>query len=306
MHHMLLTNHLSGGVQNQIRKIGIVVYNKRFQAAGYLGSCANLLGAVLCDFLDSANEETVNLHIKGSDRAKHICMVCDYVLGRAAFQLADGVYIFGKRIHFPRQRILNVVICTDCCGQSIYTGVGQCCVSGSAVKVDSQIAAGCHGAAFANANRSGFQPILHMHTDNDVDFVHQAAVDQFFSAASYTFLAGLENQHHSASELVLHRFEGFGRAEKHSGMGIVAAGMHLTFGFGFERQVGFFFDQKRIHICANANGKMILLGIDGCYDTGLTVAFAIGYTKTVQLSLYHGNRLRQVKSDFGIFVNFVS
>jgi len=70
------------------------------------------------------------------------------------------------------------------------------------------------------------------------------------------FLGRLEDQHHLARQVLLHRHQRFGHAQQGGGVRVMAAGMHhahglaavLVGGLGGERQPGLFGYRQRVHV----------------------------------------------------------
>ncbi|KAG1255598.1 hypothetical protein G6F68_010232 [Rhizopus microsporus] len=84
------------------------------------------------------------------------------------------------------------------------------------------------------------------------------------------FLGRLEDQHHLARQVLLHRHQRFGHAEQGGGVRIMAAGMHhahglaavLVCGLGGERQAGLLGHRQRIHVRAQRDLRARLAAFD--------------------------------------------
>ena len=94
------------------------------------------------------------------------------------------------------------------------------------------------------------------HIVHPVDFLngetlHQPVPDHLAPAAA-AFLGGLEDHHGGAVEIP-RLGQVFGGAQKHGGMAVMAAGMHLARHFRRIGQPGLFDDRQRVHVGAQAD-----------------------------------------------------
>ena len=116
------------------------------------------------------------------------------------------------------------------------------------------------------------------HVVHAVDFLdgptgHQAIIHHGLAAGA-AFFGRLEDHDNRAVEFA-GRGEVLGRAEKHGGMAIMAAGMHLPGNGRAVGEVGFLLDRQRVHIGAQADSASAwpVAPVDHADNAGLANPF---------------------------------
>ena len=151
--------------------------------------------------------------------------------------------------------------------------MGHCAVAALALDGDLVLVTGGHAPA---AVQNGNHALGEGHSGHGMD--HQSGVylrilqnsgRQHILCSLQCFLAGLEHELDRALNFILHALEQLCGTKHHSGMSVMAAGMHPAGILGAELHIGLLFYRQGVHIAPNQEALAGLLSTCQNHQTAL-------------------------------------
>ena len=179
--------------------------------------------------------------------------------------------------------------------------VGLCTVAALALHPDLELACGGHSRAGRESDLAGGDLSPDVLAVNSVNAFHCAVFDHGGSALS-SLLRGLERELNGAAQLVLDIVEDVGGGEHHSGMGIVAAGVHNAVNGGLVGQIVLLGDRKSVHVAADEDGLAGLAALYGGQYAGLKTTLYVRHAYLIKFGLDELAGFIFLGAEFGVHV----
>ena len=179
--------------------------------------------------------------------------------------------------------------------------VGLCTVAALALHPNLELACGGHSRAGRKSDLAGGDLSPDMLAVNSVNAFHCAVFNHGGSALS-SLLRGLERELDGAAQLVLDIVEDVGGGEHHSGMGIVAAGVHNAVDSGLIGKVVLLRDGKSVHVAADEDGLAGLAALYGGQYAGLKTTLYVRHAYLIKFGLDELAGFIFLGAEFGVHV----